>query len=104
MPFDGRFLELRGVLKTEMGNPEAGLIDLDRAIVRGAELGARPSKALTLMALRRDEEAVREWTKALDDDPEDPQAYLGRARAMQRLGLSDRALVNLGQAVELGLG
>ncbi|MGO9923982.1 MAG: protein kinase domain-containing protein [Isosphaeraceae bacterium] len=100
VPFDGRFLELRGALKTEMGNPEAGLIDLDRAIVRGAEAGARRSRALALMALRRDEDAVREWTNALDDDPEDPQAYLGRARAMRRLGLCDRALVDLGQAVD----
>jgi eukaryotic-like serine/threonine-protein kinase len=83
-----------------MGNPEAGLIDLDRAIVRGAELLARPSKAMALMALGRNDEAVREWTMALNDDPEDPQAFLGRARAMLRLGLYDRALVDLGQAVD----
>ena len=32
------------------------------------------------MALGRDEDAVRDWSLALDDDPEDPGAYLGRAR------------------------
>jgi len=100
VPFDARLLELRGVLKTETGNPEAGLIDLDKAIVRGAQVRARQSRALALMALHRNEEAVREWTKALDNDPEDPQAYLGRAGAMRRLGLCDRALVDLGQAVD----
>jgi len=100
VPFDARLLELRGVLKTETGNPEAGLIDLDKAIVRGAQGRARPSRALALMALERNEEAVRDWKTAIDDDPEDPQAYFGRARAMLRLGLYDRALVDLGQAID----
>ena len=36
VPGDPRLLELRGVLKTESGNPEGALIDLDRAILRGA--------------------------------------------------------------------
>jgi serine/threonine protein kinase/predicted Zn-dependent protease len=99
-PSDARFLLLRGTLKTELGNPEAGLIDLDRAIVRGAPVTVRSSKARALMALGRSAEAVREWAAALEADPEDPEAYLGRARAMLRLGFWDRALADLGQAAD----
>ncbi len=99
-PFDPRLLELRGILNTETGNPQAGLIDLDKALVRGAQGRALRSRALALMALGRNEEAVRDWKTAIDDDPEDPQAYLGRAQVMLRLGLYDRALVDLGQAID----
>jgi serine/threonine protein kinase/tetratricopeptide (TPR) repeat protein len=98
VPGDPRLLELRGVLKTEMGNPEAALIDLDRAILRGAQATAHVPRALALMALGRDEDAVRDWSLALDDDPENPEAYLGRARARIRLRFPDRALVDLEQA------
>src|SRR5439155_9229208 len=98
VPADPRLLELRGVLKTETGNPEGALIDLDRAILRGAQGTVRVPRALALMALGRDEAAVRDWSLALDDDPEDPEAYLGRARARIRLRLHDRALVDLEQA------
>ena len=33
----------------------------------------RVPRALALMALGRDEAAVRDWSLALDDDPEDPR-------------------------------
>jgi hypothetical protein len=52
------------------------------------------------MALGRDEAAIRDWSLALDDDPEDPGAYLGRARARIRLGLQHRALADLEQAAD----
>jgi hypothetical protein len=50
------------------------------------------------MALGRDEAARQDWSLALENDPEDPQAYLGRARTLIRLGLPNRALVDLEQA------
>ncbi len=98
VPGDPRLLELRGVLKSESGNHEGALIDLDRAILRGASGTVRIPRASVLMALGRDEAAVRDWSLALDEDPEDPGAYLGRARALIRLRLPDRALVDLEQA------
>jgi eukaryotic-like serine/threonine-protein kinase len=97
-PGDPRLLELRGSLKSELGNHEGALIDLDRAILRGASGTVRIPRASTLMALGRDEAAVRDWSLALDEDPEDPGAYFGRARALIRLRLHDRALVDLEQA------
>jgi len=100
VPGDPRSLELQGILKTETGNPGGGLVDLDHAILRGARTTVRAPRALALMALGRDEAAVRDWSLALDDDPEDPEAYLGRARALIRLGRHDRALVDLEQAAD----
>jgi tetratricopeptide (TPR) repeat protein len=97
-PGDPRLLELRGVLKTEMGNPDGALIDLDRAILRGAQGTVRVARALALSALGRNEAARQDWSLALDYDPEDPQAYLGRAWALIRLGRPNRALVDLEQA------
>jgi len=100
VPGDPRLLELRGILKSETGNPGGALIDLDRAILRGAPMTVRVPRALTLMALGRDEAALRDWSLALDADPEDPEVYLGRARALIRLGRPDRALVDLEQAAD----
>ncbi len=98
VPGDPRLLELRGILKTESGNPEGALIDLDRAILRGAPGTVRMPRALALMALGRDEAAVRDWSLALDHDPEDAAAYLGRARALIRLRLHVRARSDLEEA------
>jgi serine/threonine protein kinase/tetratricopeptide (TPR) repeat protein len=100
VPGDPRLMALRGLLKTETGNPAGALIDLDRAILRGAAGTVRMPRALALMALGRDDAAVRDWSLALDDDPEDPEAYLGRATALIRLRRHDRALVDLEQAAD----
>jgi tetratricopeptide (TPR) repeat protein len=100
VPGDPRALELQGILKTETGNAGGGLIDLDHAILRGAPGTVRAPRALALMALGRHEAAVRDWSLALDDDPEDPEAYLGRAQALIHLRRLDRALVDLEQAAD----
>jgi serine/threonine protein kinase/Tfp pilus assembly protein PilF len=100
VPGDPRLLELRGLLKIETGNPRAALIDLDRAVLRGASVTVRGPRALALAAIGQDEAAVREWSLALETDPEDPEAYLGRARALMRLRRTDRALVDLEQAAD----
>ncbi len=99
-PGDPRLLELRGVLKTESGYPERAMIDLDRAILRGAPVTVRVPRALALTAIGRDEAAFSDWSLALDADPEDPEAYLGRARSLIRLRRIDRALVDLEQAAD----
>ena len=100
IPGDPRLLELRGLLKTEMGNPSAALIDLDHAVLRGARGTVRIPRARALMALGQDEAAVREWSLAVENDPEDPQAYLGRAMALLRRGLRDQAQIDLEQAAD----
>jgi len=52
------------------------------------------------MALGQDEAAVREWSLAVENDPEDPQAHLGREMALLRRGLRDQAQVDLEQAAD----
>jgi serine/threonine protein kinase/Tfp pilus assembly protein PilF len=99
-PGDPRLLELRGMLKIETGNPRAALVDLDRAVLRGAPVTVRVPRALALEALGQHDAAVREWSLALDADPEDAEAYLGRATALLRLHRTDRALVDLEQAAD----
>jgi tetratricopeptide (TPR) repeat protein len=87
-------------LKTETGNPAAALVDFDRAMLRGASMTVRTPRASALMAVGRHEAAIREWSLALAEDPEDSDAYLGRARALIRLNRADRALVDLDQAAD----
>jgi serine/threonine protein kinase/regulator of sirC expression with transglutaminase-like and TPR domain len=99
-PGDPRVLELRGILKTETGNATAGLNDLDRAILGGAPAQAHLARASALMALGRNHEALREWSIALESDPDDPDAYLGRASSFLRLEKCESALVDLELAAD----
>ncbi|AGA25279.1 serine/threonine-protein kinase [Singulisphaera acidiphila] len=95
---DVRLLELRGRVRIESGKPRAGLADIDRAIQLGAGASLRGARGEALLALEDTQGALREWTEALRDDPEDPGAYLGRARAYLRRGESDLAMTELEQA------
>jgi hypothetical protein len=52
------------------------------------------------MDLGQERAALEDWSLALADDPENPRAYLGRARALMRLRRWDRALVDLEQAAD----
>jgi serine/threonine protein kinase/Tfp pilus assembly protein PilF len=99
-PCDPRLLELSGLLESETGHPAAALIILDRALIRGAPASIHAAKGLALIALGRGESALEEWSLALDDDPEDPRLYLGRARALILLGRWARALADLDQAAD----
>jgi tetratricopeptide (TPR) repeat protein len=99
-PDDPRLLELRGRWKVEAGSASSGLADLDRALFFGAGGSARSARALALMALGRPEDALDDWSRVLADDPDDADAYLGRARALLRLHLWDQALADLEKAAE----
>jgi tetratricopeptide (TPR) repeat protein len=97
-PGDARLLELQGLLKMETGHRGGALIDLDRASTWGARGSMLLSRAEVLLALRRYRESVKDWTTAIEYDPEDARAYLGRAWALLFLGLTDRAMLDLEQA------
>ncbi|WP_406697486.1 protein kinase [Singulisphaera sp. Ch08] len=97
-PDDVRLLELRGRTRIESGSPRAGLADIDRAIRLGTGTSLRGARAEALLALGETQKALLEWTNALRDDPEDPRAYLGRARTYLRLGKPDLAMTELEQA------
>jgi eukaryotic-like serine/threonine-protein kinase len=95
---DPRALELRGLIRTAMGEPEAALSDLDLAIRRGADGRIRAARAEALMAVKRLYAAVEDWKLALRHDREDPRFYLGRARTFVMLKQWDNAIADLESA------
>jgi tetratricopeptide (TPR) repeat protein len=97
-PEDPGLLELQGVLLTESGRPEEALACLDQAISRAPHHFAFLHRATAEMVLGANEEALRDWSLALQRDPELPRAYLGRARCYLRMSILDRALADLEQA------
>jgi serine/threonine protein kinase/Tfp pilus assembly protein PilF len=90
--------QLRGELKTADGDPRGALADFDRAIQLGGGRTAHGPRARAQMALGNAELALRDWSLALIYDPEDPRAFLGRARAFLRLRRWDNARADLEQA------
>jgi serine/threonine protein kinase/Tfp pilus assembly protein PilF len=94
-PKEPGLLELHGVLLAETGDLAGGLAFLKQAISLSPNPFARFHLAAVEVAQNHDEEAVHDWTLALQSDPELPQAYLGRARSFVRLLKWDRALADL---------
>ena len=93
-----RLLELRGAIKADAGDADSALADFDRAVRRGADGTVRRLRAEALMALGRNRAALEDWSRALAYDPEDPRAYLGRARTFSRLGQVEHAMADLERA------
>jgi tetratricopeptide (TPR) repeat protein len=90
--------QLNGELKTATGDPRGALADFDRAIELGGGRTAHGPRAEAQLAVGDAELAVRDWSRALIYDPEDPRAFLGRARAFLRLQRWDNARADLEQA------
>jgi serine/threonine protein kinase/Tfp pilus assembly protein PilF len=97
-PDEPRLWQLSGELKTAAGDPRGALNDFDRAIQLGGGRTARGPRAEAQFALGNAELAVRDWSLALRYDPEDPRAFLGRARAFLQLQRWDNARADLEQA------
>lgn len=98
-PDEPRLLELRGVLAFEAGDPHAALADLDRAVQLQGTPTVQAHRGEVLLALNRPREAEMAWSAQLAIDPESPAAFLGRARAFERLDLWDQALADLEAAI-----
>jgi Flp pilus assembly protein TadD len=94
-------LVLRGRLAIEAGDRAAGLRWLDLALVHGAPGPVHMWRARAMAAQGRHEQAVAAWSAALADDPDDTEAFLGRARCMRHLGHWENALADLQRAAEL---
>jgi tetratricopeptide (TPR) repeat protein len=100
-PEDPELIELRGMLRVDSGDHEGGLVDLKVAEDRGLTSAVGPRMARALSALGRERQAAEIWTRICKDNPLDPRAYLGLARARRRLGEWDRAFVALEAAASL---
>jgi eukaryotic-like serine/threonine-protein kinase len=99
-PGDTRLQTLRGRLLIDEGRPATALEILDRAVAAGAGGAAHAARAQVLWELGRYQESTAEWALALRDDPEDADAFVGRARCFARLGRWDPALADLESAVD----
>ena len=99
-PDDTRLQTLRGRLLIEAGRPVAALASLDRTVAVGAGRGAHAARAEALWILARNQESMAEWTLALRDDPEDADAFVGRARCFAQLGRWEPALADLESAID----
>jgi len=95
---------LRGCLLVEVGQPATALAVLDQAVAAGAGERTHAARAQALWALARYQESMAAWTLALRHDPEDADAFLGRARCFGRLGRWDPALADLESAVDWSYG
>jgi tetratricopeptide (TPR) repeat protein len=100
-PDDARLIALRGSLLVETGRPIEGLAALELASTRGAGAPAHAARARAWHDLGRYAEARDAWNQALITDPDDPGAFVGRARAFLRLGQWDQALADLEDATDL---
>lgn len=98
-PDDPRVWALLGNLRLDSGDPRTALVNLDRAILKGGDGRlTRSARARTLRVLKDYDGALRDWATVLDLDPDDPEAYLGRAQTFIDLREWDKALVDLEQA------
>ncbi len=97
-PDDPRFLQLRGQIRLALGDPALALVDLDRALRLGAGASASRGRAQVLARLGRHREALDGWNRVIAADPNDAQAYLGRARAFLAIARWDQALADLEHA------
>ena len=99
-PGDARLRTLRGILLVDRGDALAGREALDLALATGGGGPAHAARARALRELGRVDLAIGEWTLALRDDPEDADAFLGRARCFIQLGRWEAALADLESAVD----
>ncbi len=97
-PAEPTLLELRGRLALDANQPRAALADFDRAAHHGGTPTLSRNRAEALDRLGYPEAAVEAWTRQLQVDSQDLEAFLGRARAYGRLGAWDRALADLESA------
>jgi hypothetical protein len=81
-----------------MGDPHGALDDFKSAIRLDGGRTAYGPRAEAQLAVGNAELAAGDWSLALIYDPEDPRAFLGRARAFLRLQQWDYARADLEQA------
>ncbi|XXF76188.1 tetratricopeptide repeat protein [Myxococcaceae bacterium GXIMD 01537] len=116
LPWFERVLELapghltsrfhRGLARARLGLHEEAVADFDTVATTGPRrlLVLFMKRAESLHALGRHEEAERDWTQALVEDPGNTWLLQQRAQARARLGLLDEALADLTQALDTRAG
>lgn len=93
-------LFLRSVVFAKIGDAEAQLRDLDKAVALHGGAMALRGRGQLHQAAGRHREAIDDYTKALEKTPRDLQIVTLRARAHMALGALDDARLDLEHAVE----
>ena len=85
------------------GDLHTALKKHQRAVSVNQNPDYRADLARTHLALDRPEDAITQYTLALETDPEHPASLIGRAEALQHMGLEEAARRDTGAARRLGI-
>lgn len=91
----------RGAYYRETGRVELALADLNRSVEIEADANNLNQRGVILRQMGRPQEAINDYTKAIEDDPGNHQAWLNRANALLDLRQFQRAIQDLDKAIEL---
>lgn len=97
--FAERAYNNRGSAMVETGHPAQALPDIDRAIKLNANLCAfHRTRATALSKLKRYDEALASYNRALGICPHDGGSFFGRFQVEEALGQTREALIDVGNA------
>jgi serine/threonine protein kinase/tetratricopeptide (TPR) repeat protein len=98
-PNHPELLGFRGRLYRDAGDLRRALADLDEALRNGASAGAVHETRAEVRRSSGDMKGeISDWSAALEADPDDVRAYIGRARCFARLRHWDQAFADLEKA------
>jgi predicted Zn-dependent protease len=83
---DSRLWLVSGRIQTELGHSRDARAALDRAIATGAGAKAYAERARMWMQSGFWRQAIGDWNRAVELDPDSPLYYVGRAACLRELG------------------
>ena len=100
-PPDFDFYRIRANTNVEKGDLDSAIVDLSRAIeLKPKDGGTYLERALMLVTQGKFEASIPDFSKAIEFAPNAP-AFLGRAAANEKLGSSEKALIDYQKAADL---
>lgn len=91
----------RGSFYRKEGEMDKALNDLNTAVSIDADANNLNQRGVILRAMGKPAEAIEDYTRAIEDDPENDQAWLNRGNAYLDIGRRQQALNDLNKAVDL---
>jgi serine/threonine protein kinase/predicted Zn-dependent protease len=97
-PENPRAIELRGQIRVDQGDDEAGILDLGVARARGLGSSSGHESLTALLRLGRPDEAIEVASAILAADPMDAASHLGLASGFAQRGEWERSFASLEDA------
>lgn len=88
----------RGTSLLLMGETERALVDFEKAHQLGYGTEAVLAQGMAHMSVKQYEQAVKDFTRVIEKEPEFSQAYYQRARAYQKMGRKASATADFQKA------